>query len=138
MELKKQQNPEGLGEDSDAEEAEDNFEGFGDAEQKAAEDEEYVDEEKYTTVTVEAMGEPGSEDEEESKRIAEIKAKEAKEAKEKADAIAKKKRPWAKDSDKPKQKKRKFRYESKAERAATRGKQKKKGSAAKARRIGKE
>lgn len=72
-------------------------------------DEEYVDEDKYTTVTVEAMEESGDEE-------VEHKPPEPKPG----DPVPKKVRPNAK----PKVKKKKFRYETKTERKETRNKQK--------------
>lgn len=93
------------------------------------EDEEYVDEDKHTTVTVEAMGdeEPDEEDAD-----GEVKAHEVATLNEKE---TKKRKPWAKGKTGDKPKKKKFRYESKAERQVTRQKQKSKGArAAKARR----
>ncbi|KAK0282834.1 hypothetical protein LTR91_006567 [Friedmanniomyces endolithicus] len=94
-------------------------------------EDEYVDEDKYTTVTVEAMG--GSEDEEpEQRKNPELSAKPGNKA------TATKKRIWSKNNPadgKPKPKKHKFRYESKSERQDTRRKQKNKNqAAAKARR----
>jgi ribosomal RNA-processing protein 17 len=138
----KEQHALALGKDPDEidSDASDEFGGFDDNTTKPPipeEDEtaEYVDEDKYTTVTVEAMDE--SEDEEE---VAAKKAKEkaywAKIEEEKAKELAekRKKRPWLKDGQE-KPKKKKFRYESKAERSMTRQKQKSKSSkAAKGRR----
>jgi ribosomal RNA-processing protein 17 len=79
---------------------------------------EYIDEDKYTTVTVEEMG--LSRDElqaEDAKRYGDSE-KEGKSSNENADESTniKKKLPGPK---KPKQKKKKFRYESKAERKIT-------------------
>ena len=75
-----------------------------------------MDEDKYTTVTVEAMG--GSDDEEEKKPY-------VPKPEDDPTAFAKpKKRPMTKDG-KLKQKKRNFRYETKTERKMTREKQKK-------------
>lgn len=99
-------------------------------------EEEYVDEDKYTTVTVETVDidrdgfktkhtgdEDGDEDQEDEE---DEEGQEAgKEAEEKAKA--KGKRVWTAEkpkSDKPKRKKKKFRYESKTERKVTRDKQK--------------
>jgi ribosomal RNA-processing protein 17 len=99
--------------DDDAEEA--TFEGFGAVDEIDGQEDEYVDEDKYTTVTVEAMG--GSDDEEDKKPYVP--------KPEDPTAFAKpKKRPMTKDG-KLKQKKRNFRYETKTERKATREKQKK-------------
>lgn len=85
------------------------------------EDEEYVDEDKYTTVTVEPMGESDHDDHEhtDEEKAAAVSAPSNQAV------VTKKKRPWAKDGDtKAKVRKKKFRYESKAERAVTRQKQK--------------
>jgi ribosomal RNA-processing protein 17 len=109
---------------------------------------EYIDEDKYTTVTVEALDlskeglqkverEGRTQDEEDpaaetEEKVAETDQKETKS----------RKRTWTKDkpkdrSDKPKKKKKKFRYETKAERKFTRMKQGAKNSKeAKARREG--
>ncbi|KEF51920.1 uncharacterized protein A1O9_11909 [Exophiala aquamarina CBS 119918] len=90
---------------------------------------EYVDEDKYTTVTVEAMDvtreglfKAGQEDAEEN----EEQARDASE-----EPASEKKRRWTKDKPKDaghrgKKKKRNFRYESKAERKATRYKERSK------------
>lgn len=95
------------------------------------EDAEYVDEDKYTTVTVEAMDTLGEESEDNAA------TREASKADDDANGVIKK-RARSKDPSKiqPKKKKLKFRYESKAERQATRQKQKTKSRAAKARRKG--
>lgn len=118
-ELRKQ-NPdlpsESESEDDDAEEA--TFEGFGAVDDIDGQEDEYVDEDKYTTVTVEAMG--GSDDEE----------KEPYKPKPEDDPtlFAKpKKRPMTKEG-KEKKKSRNFRYETKAERKTTRDKQKKRNN----------
>ena len=110
----RRQNPdlpsESEAEDDDGEEA--TFEGFGAVDEIDGQEDEYVDEDKYTTVTVEAMG--GSDDEEDKKPYVPDPT-----------AFAKpKKRPMTKDG-KLKQKKRNFRYETKTERKMTREKQKK-------------
>lgn len=136
------QNPDLSSEDEEerAGDAAATFEGFKEAEGKEDEadgrEDEYVDEDKYTTVTVEAMGESsGDEDVQE----AGVKKAEPEKVDEQA-AKTTKKRPWTKekpagDKKKPKQKKRQFRYESKSERKETRNKQKAKNAkAAKARR----
>lgn len=93
---------------------------------------EYIDEDKYTTVTVEAMDlskeglhkveQEGRKQEEEV--VPEVEEKDA----EPRDATEPKKRTWTKEkpkdrADKPKQKKKKFRYETKSERKFTRMKQ---------------
>ncbi|KAK3718920.1 hypothetical protein LTR37_004836 [Vermiconidia calcicola] len=100
---------------------------------EVAQDEEYVDEDKYTTVTVDAMD--GEDEDEEEAEHARAKEEEAKKARAEAAAKASKKRIWNKDGQ-TKAKKKKFRYESKAERSATRQKQKSKNHAAKVRRTG--
>lgn len=138
-ELKKQNRD--IGEDSDAgsgaEEDGGSWEGVQEAVQVEAlpGDEEYVDEDKYTTVTVEAMDgaedvdDVGDDDEFPIKAIAPNNS----DAPTKAAA---KKRIWSKDGQ-AKSKKKKFRYESKAERQQTRQKQKSKNHKAKLRREGK-
>nr|POE63286.1 ribosomal rna-processing protein 17 [Quercus suber] len=90
-------------------------------------EDEYVDEDKYTTVTVEAMGE-------ESEEEKEVRTEAAKE--DAGPAQNSKKRIWSKNGpeSKARPKKKKFRYESKAERQATRQKQNKSSKAARARR----
>lgn len=95
-------------------------------------DEEFVDEDKYTTVTVEAIGEPGEESEEDLKPP--NAEREARMANGGIRAAVKKRIP-SKDNQ-PRAKKKKFRYESKAERSATRQKQKSKNRAAMIRRKG--
>jgi len=104
-------------EDDDEEEGEEaTFEGFGAVDDVDGQEDEYVDEDKYTTVTVEAMG--GSDDEED-------KSAHVPKPEEDPTAFAKpKKRPTTKEG-KLKQKRRNFRYETKAERKVTRDKQKK-------------
>jgi ribosomal RNA-processing protein 17 len=101
-------------------------------------EDEFVDEDKYTTVTVEAMGESASEGSDEDGD-----AKGSHSAAPMGDmaevGAAKKKRIWTKEppaaDGRPKQKKKKkFRYETKAERQETRRKQKKQSRAAKAKR----
>jgi ribosomal RNA-processing protein 17 len=121
------------GEDPNSDSGEEVFEGF-DAPVNPAEelpdDAEYVDEDKYTTVTVEAMD--NSADDEEPADVVGVPGKAA-DAATRKDEVEKKKRPWAKGKDgedKKRVKKKKFRYESKAERSLTRQKQKSKSSAA--------
>jgi len=112
------------------------WEGVADAAPELEPDEEYVDEDKYTTVTVEAM--EGSDVDEGSNRPPGDKPQGEK-AEGDAAVLMKKKRIWSKDPSNPakrKEKKRKFRYESKAERQATRQKQKVKSRAARVRREG--
>lgn len=134
-ELKKQNpdliDPEEGDEDEDAGE----WAGIEDAAEAVRDEDEYVDEDKYTTVTVEPMAGEESEDEE-SKAKAAAAAKERENA-ESNSKSAPKKRPWSKnktDDGKGKPKKKKFRYETKAERQITRQKQKNSSRAAKARR----
>lgn len=93
-------------------------------------EDEYVDEDKYTTVTVEAMGEDAEVE-------SELRATEKAITKDRDDAKTSKKRAWKTADGKAKPKKKKFRYESKAERQVTRQKQKKSSQAAKARRENK-
>lgn len=103
-------------ESEDEDEGEATFEGFGAVDDIDGQEDEYVDEDKYTTVTVEAMG--GSDDEEDQ-RVHVPKPEDD------PTAFAKpKKRPTTKEG-KEKKKKRNFRYETKAERKMTRDKQKK-------------
>lgn len=111
-------------------------------EKPVAEDEEYTDEEKYTTVTVEPMED--MKDVEDDELEAEGRAKKEaadkeREEKEKAEK-SRKLKPWEKPrwDGKEKKKKPKFRYESKAERAVGRMKQKSKNSKAAKERRGKE
>lgn len=87
-------------------------------------EEDFVDEDKYTTVTVEAMGEEHNEFDEPDMSIARPTLKDAGGA--------------AKNKNAPSKKKKKFRYETKSERQETRRKQKAKNSrAAKARKESK-
>lgn len=109
--------------------------GIEDGAAEVEQDAEYVDEDKYTIVTVEAMDQPGEESEDDE--VQEFKAAKAEKANRDAAQVVKKKRIWSKDGPKEKTKKKKFRYESEAERQATRQKQKLKSRAAKARRMGK-
>ena len=108
------------------------WEGIEEVEPEVAQDEEYVDEDKYTTVTVEAMKDPRDESED----AAESKKAVGENRTANGGSQAPKKRIWNKE-DKAKSKKKKFRYESKAERSITRQKQKSKNHAAKIRRTGK-
>ena len=84
---------------------------------------EYIDEDKYTTVTVEEMDasreglrksvrEDDPEEEKEKEPVVET-----------AEPEKKPKKSWRSNSDKPKTKKKKFRYESKGERRLTQAKQ---------------
>ena len=92
---------------------------------------EYVDEDKYTTVTIEAMDDPQDVHDDGDKAGPMKETADGAEQKE-GDEQRKGKREWTKN--KPagikKKKKPKFRYESKAERKAGRQKQKSKNSAA--------
>lgn len=102
-------------------------------------EEEYIDEDKYTTVTVESVGiakhgfRKISEDgvtEEDNESGEELERKEE----------GKNKKNWTKEkpkSDRPKKKKKKFRYESKADRKITRLKERSKGRKAALARKGK-
>ena len=95
---------------------------------------EYVDEEKYTTVTVEEMGEEdGGSDGEETTSKQRGGVETAKVTRK----TGTKRKALSGTSSKSKSKARSFRYESKAERTAGRQKQKLKNRAAKARREGK-
>jgi ribosomal RNA-processing protein 17 len=108
------------------------WEGIEEGEPEVAQDEEYVDEEKYTTVTVEPMKDPREESEDDAgPKTTPHEGKTAN-----GGSKAPKKRIWNKE-DKAKSKKKTFRYESKAERSVTRQKQKSKNHAAKIRRKGK-
>ncbi|EGP86198.1 uncharacterized protein MYCGRDRAFT_18396, partial [Zymoseptoria tritici IPO323] len=105
--------------DSDGDE-DDTFDGFSEPKAPVVDESEaeYTDEEKYTTVTVSAMEAGNASDS-------------SLEEEDAAKAAAAK--PWkGKDGkviERPTQKKKKFRYESKAERSMTRMKQKSKNSA---------
>ena len=95
---------------------------------------EFVDEDKYTTVTVEPMGELGGDtaadsDEDKTAAVAKMDS-------DRGEAKPAKRKPWSKDGKPAAKKKRSFRYESKFERQATRQKQKSKNHAAKLRRTG--
>jgi ribosomal RNA-processing protein 17 len=114
----------GMADSSDDDEEE--FTGFAEPEPVNQEDE-YIDEDKYTTVTVESvniskagLSRPGEDTAEEA---AAQKHKEEKEA----EAAQSKKRVWTKEwpknNDRPKKKKIKFRYETKLERKANRVKE---------------
>lgn len=131
-------------EDDDDDEDEDAWEGFeavGDAqssEQAAdvAHEDEYIDEDRYTTVTVEPMALGSDEEEEEGDEDSDDEeasgTKKADGTVSGADAT-KKKRIWTKNkpaTDKKKVKKKKFRYETKAERKSDRTRQRLKNKAA--------
>ncbi|KAF2832089.1 hypothetical protein CC86DRAFT_442480 [Ophiobolus disseminans] len=128
--------------DDSASDAEEEFSGFADPEPINQEDE-YIDEDKYTTVTIESVGisragflKPDDTDPDADAHAAKRAAAEA-EAEE--DLVADKtkgghevkrdangKRIWTKERPKtewPKKKKKKFRYESKADRKVTRMKE---------------
>lgn len=106
--------------------------GWGGDEEVPAVDvtDEYVDEDKFTTVTIEAMDDDlrnPQTAEEEAAEEARSKAAAQKGARELA---VKKNRAWQKGKTDVKVKKKKFRYESKAERKQGRQKQKSKNAAA--------
>ncbi|GIZ49215.1 hypothetical protein CKM354_001225000 [Cercospora kikuchii] len=132
----KQQNALANGRDvDDISSSDDEFSGFDNedstapavAEVELLDEAEYVDEDKYTTVTVEPMGETSSEGEGEDGE----ESKDAHKTKTSEPEVKKKKRPWDKTGDGGvKKKKQKFRYESKAERSLARSKQKSKNSKA--------
>jgi ribosomal RNA-processing protein 17 len=120
-----------VGEDGDTDDAEDGtdedeFSGFdGPQPEEVDREDEYIDEDKYTTVTIESVGiskegfeKAGGGDED---------AGEGKDKGSGQDKHGKKtKRVWTKEwpkSDRPKKRKVKFRYENKADRKATRMKQ---------------
>ncbi|CAK1367722.1 unnamed protein product [Cercospora beticola] len=133
----KQQNALANGRDvDDISSSDDEFSGFDNedsaapavAEVELPDEAEYVDEDKYTTVTVEPMGETSSEEEEDGE---DGKSKDVSKTTNSEPEVKKKKRPWDKTGDGGvKKKKQKFRYESKAERSLARSKQKSKNSKA--------
>jgi len=95
-------------------------------------DEEYIDEDRYTTVTVEPMrfsdDERNASDDDRS-----AKAKQEALAKQSEDTLPKKKRVWTRekpDDARAKKKKKKFKYESPVERKLARTKAKTRNSAA--------
>lgn len=119
--------------DADEDDSEEEWNGIEEKQEVVDHEEEYVDEDKYTTVTVETVDidrdgfrkrkEIGEEDEsdeaEEDAPVDKVGSTEEKQAHGK--------RVWTKEkpkTDKRKKKKKKFRYESKADRKATRDKQK--------------
>jgi ribosomal RNA-processing protein 17 len=120
------------GDDDDNEEEE--FTGFQEPEPINQEDE-YIDEDKYTTVTIESVGiskagfsRPGEDEQRDTKKGGkEGEGGEKKgEGEAEAEAEGKKRvwtKAWPKNNDKPKKKKKKFRYETKTERKAERMKQ---------------
>lgn len=119
-------------EDGEASGSDDEWSGITDPEPPPIDHEaEYVDEDKYTTVTVEAMdvtreGLFKAEQEQEEAKEGEKPAADTSE-----EPTSDKKRKWTKDkpkdaTHKTKKKKRNFRYESKAERKATRSKERSK------------
>ncbi|KAK8158872.1 nucleolar protein 12-domain-containing protein [Phyllosticta citrichinensis] len=128
-------------EDADDQEGEDaEWNGIQDEQADAVVDreDEYVDEDKYTTVTVETVDvgregltkrkAPDDDEEEEASGDGESEGEEAGEEEQKGAAAAKTKdgkRVWTKEkpkTDKPKKKKKKFRYESKSDRKVTQAK----------------
>ncbi|KAH8731463.1 nucleolar protein 12-domain-containing protein [Phaeosphaeriaceae sp. PMI808] len=125
-----------LGASSDTDSADNDFSGFEDPEPINQEDE-YIDEDKYTTVTIESVGisragfsRPGDGDElDDENKAKEAKAAEdaqQKEGKHEIKRDANGKRIWTKERPRtewPKKKKKKFRYESKADRKVTRMKE---------------
>ncbi|KAF2084241.1 hypothetical protein K490DRAFT_76026 [Saccharata proteae CBS 121410] len=125
-------------EDEDDDDEAEEWGGIEDAPEPVDREDEYIDEDKYTTVTVESVdiGRDGfsrpSENDEDSEG-GEAENKRGKDG-EKEDAVAKteggKKRLWTKEKPKgeAKKKKPKFRYESKAERRVTKSKQREKNS----------
>lgn len=128
--LVKQANPDisssGEEEDSEADDSNDNGEWNGikddapaEAEAVIDQEDEYIDEDKYTTVTIESVGI--------SKSGFEKAAGAKQDDDDDAAAAEKQKREWTKEkpkSDRPKKpKKKKFRYETKAERKMERVKQ---------------
>ena len=95
-------------------------------------EEDFVDEDKYTTVTVEPMGESADSNEDDEKPVnGTVKPTDGRN-----NTAAPKEKLQSKYTKAASKKKKKFRYESKAERAATRSKQKSKNHAAKIRRTG--
>lgn len=95
-------------------------------------EEEYVDEDRYTTVTVEPMRLSENEDESEGSED-EDDAKKREEAAKQNEEVTKKKRIWTKkkpDDSRGKKKKKKFKYESPVERKMARTKAKTRNSAA--------
>jgi ribosomal RNA-processing protein 17 len=135
--MKKANGVESESEESEEEDEDEEWGGFDDAPVINHEDE-YIDEDKYTTVTVEAVDisrdgfvshDAGDESEEE---VAVVKGGEEGEDQESKGEGEKKKRVWTKEKpagDKTKKKKKKFRYESKSERKVTRSKEKAKNRA---------
>lgn len=117
-------------EDSDAPDDEGEWAGIVEPEtaERIPSDEEYVDEDKYTTVTVEPMDDASDAAEDEEAEAARAKAARIASGN---GAVVKKKRE--KDQ---KPKKKKFRYETKAERQMGRAKQKSKNHKAKLKREG--
>ncbi|KAF2499196.1 hypothetical protein BU16DRAFT_578812 [Lophium mytilinum] len=122
------------GEETDDDENEDEWEGIAEELPPPIDrEEEYIDEDKYTSVTVESVdisksGFSKPEEEGGTQEVGDAASKDAES----------KKRVWTKDNphkDKPKKRKVKFRYETKSERKVTRFKERSKNrSQAKARR----
>lgn len=130
------------GEEDGAETTDEEWAGIEEpAEAEVNREDEYVDEDRYTTVTVEAVDidRQGIHTGETAEEISEDPGGDGEQGKATTDAPGEaKKRIWTKEKpkgDKPKKKKQKFRYESKAERKFTRSKQQSKNrEQAKARR----
>ena len=124
-------------EQSDGEDDElDEWGGFDEAEvvEEIDREDEYIDEDKYTTVTVETV----DVSKEGLNKTKEHGSEEAADEKENTTESASKKRIWTKEkpkADKPKKKKKKFRYEAPAERKLTRLKERSKGKAKAAARM---
>jgi len=123
------------GESSEDDDGEEEFVGFQDPEPIDQEDE-YVDEDKYTTVTIESVNisrdgfsKPGGDEEDAVARKAEEKEEGegvGKDGKKDVQRDENGKRIWTKERPRtewPKKKKKKFRYESKADRKVTRYKE---------------
>lgn len=135
--LLRQNNPDISDAEEDANDSDEEGVEWGGIEEQPKPDgvDEYVDEDKFTTVTIETMdADPkkwNGDDEDEEKVVV---------VEEEKDGDDKKKRVWTKEKPKraPKVKKPKFRYESKAERQQTRNKQRQKNQKAAAARKGDE
>lgn len=112
-----------LGKDSDSDEDESDKEWEGIEEPPAVDYEaEYIDEDKYTTVTVEEM-DPSREGLRKSVREEDSEEEKEEPAKPTTEPEEKPKKTWKKSTDKPKKKKKQFRYESKQDRKLTLAKQ---------------
>ncbi|KAF2015983.1 hypothetical protein BU24DRAFT_462196 [Aaosphaeria arxii CBS 175.79] len=108
--------------DADGNDSDEEFAGFEDvAPEPINREDEYIDEDKYTTVTIESVGiskdgfeKVGDDESSDEQEVVQVNEKDTE-----ASSGGKKKKPWAKENpnaDRPKKKKKKFRYESKAER----------------------